>query len=58
MTSNSQKGAYKTNETIFQEEYRKWLQQETKEDWGTRCKSYSRGCPCCRAWKMFDKTQK
>jgi len=33
----------------------RWLKEKIKEDWGEKCPDYEPECPCCRAWKMFEK---
>ena len=27
------------------------------EIYGPRCKTFNQGCPCCRAWKLFDENK-
>jgi hypothetical protein len=49
------KKARARNQIIFKEEYIKWLKLITRNDWGRRCTEYAKGCPCCDAWKMYDK---
>jgi hypothetical protein len=49
------KEARERNQRIFKKLYLEWLEIETKKDWGERCTEYAKGCPCCDAWKMYDK---
>ncbi len=35
-------------------EITKALRKHIKKHWGTRCKTYERGCCVCRMWHVYD----
>jgi len=35
----------------------KELERYLLEGYGKKCKDYSKGCPVCDAWKIFDKVK-
>lgn len=41
-----------------QQEFLKWLREEIKKHWGTRCRTYCSSCATCVAWKHYDKAAK
>ena len=36
---------------------RNLIEEAIREHWGERCPDFEPGCPCCRAWAEFDKTE-
>ena len=33
------------------------IKEAMKEYWGKKCKTFEKTCPCCQAWKQFDKLE-